>query len=565
MGKSAAVVAHFDVNDHLEDNFRTVLSCLGARFDHVILVSTSSLDDSELISIGNNILLIKRPNFGYDFYSYKVGLHHARELGCNQQILLVNSSFVVCDDEAFSETLSKLLNAGNEQDVVALTESLQFQWHLQSYLILLSSRTLQLGEFREFWDRVQPLNSKLEIILSYEIGLSRLITEHQLHATALFKPKFSERINAYSKWFRIITRNMGWLSWITAKPIHHLKEVNWTHFGAKYIAKEFGVIKTEVLRNNPHELDTNEILSNCTLTLHESIKKLLNNAQLHYSVESSGLSVLKAAAPSIPSIRFLRYGNSSSNGVRIAVVLHLFYADLLSEIVGYLRNIVEPFDIFVTTPFEADIPCILRQLSPLAHSVTVCHSENRGRDIGPFVALLRSRQLDQYTAVLKLHSKKSKYSENGSLWRNTLYQDLMRDSLTIQRIIKIFETNKIGLLGPHPFYLSHDDFWGANRNTVCRLLEKTYANESSRDISLGFFAGSMFWFTPAALSPLQELDESELSFEPESGMQDGTLAHALERAFCPIARSQGYITTSLELNGQEIESTDTHANKVPVL
>jgi rhamnosyltransferase len=75
----------------------------------------------------------------------------------------------------------------------------------------------------------------------------------------------------------------------------------------------------------------------------------------------------------------------------------------------------------------------------------------------------------------------------------------------------------------------------------------------------------MFWFAPPALRPLQTIAESELDFEPEAGLQDGTLAHALERLFCIMARKQGYRTTSLELNGAEIDGTATLENRVPVL
>jgi rhamnosyltransferase len=84
-------------------------------------------------------------------------------------------------------------------------------------------------------------------------------------------------------------------------------------------------------------------------------------------------------------------------------------------------------------------------------------------------------------------------------------------------------------------------------------------------IPLGFFAGSMFWFNPAALAPLHAIPQGHLAFEPEAGQQDGTLAHAFERIFCNIARSTGYVTTSLTLGGEEIDSTATDCNTVPVL
>ncbi len=75
----------------------------------------------------------------------------------------------------------------------------------------------------------------------------------------------------------------------------------------------------------------------------------------------------------------------------------------------------------------------------------------------------------------------------------------------------------------------------------------------------------MFWFAPDALKPLATVAEDQLAFEPEVGQQDGTLAHALERVFAPLARAQGFRTTSLDLKGAEIADTDTSGNRVPVL
>jgi rhamnosyltransferase len=248
------------------------------------------------------------------------------------------------------------------------------------------------------------------------------------------------------------------------------------------------------------------------------------------------------------------------------VVVHLYYYDLLEEILQSLRNIVEPFDLFITTPHEADVAKIVNTCSSLAASVTVRLSENKGRDIGPFMVLLLEGKLDGYLAILKLHSKKSTYSDLGGEWRKKLYDSLMGTSFLVRKVISYFETGAVGIIGPHDFYLSDEQFWGANRETVKCILIGADALNGREDPKLGFFAGSMFWFNPRALKALQSLPEGIIQFEAENGMQDGTIAHALERVFCPIARAAGYLTTSVPLKGGvEIDSTETERNRVPVL
>jgi rhamnosyltransferase len=119
------------------------------------------------------------------------------------------------------------------------------------------------------------------------------------------------------------------------------------------------------------------------------------------------------------------------------------------------------------------------------------------------------------------------------------------------------------MVGPKDYYLSDSAFWGANALRVREIMRA--AGDPTGGGALGFFAGTMFWFRPAALRALVELPESALAFESEEGRQDGTLAHALERAFAMMVRHAGYVTTSLELAGREIHYEQTLSNRVPVL
>jgi lipopolysaccharide biosynthesis protein len=564
MSKNAAVIAHFDANDRLDNNFKLVLLCIEQVFDVVVLVTTSDLSETETAQF-KKVITIKRPNIGYDFYSYRVGLSYIHEHIEVDNILLVNSSFVVVDTGTFTRMLGDLLSLSRERDVVGITESQQINWHLQSYLLLLGDKIHRSQWLRTFFENVQPLNSKLEVIINYEIGLSRALLANDVETLTLFKPNARQQLLADIRWMRVIIRASGWHCWLIGKPLRHRHEVNWTHFGAEEIARQFGFVKTEILRTNPHGVSTDFVARLSSPAVWASIQTLLGNSRCHYKAGQNGLTMLTSNHPPISTSHMATYGKARVKGVRVAVVVHLFYYDLLDEICSYLNGIVEPYDLYVTTPFEGDVHKIINRTSSIAESVTVWLIENRGRDIGPFISLFRSGLLDGYLAVLKLHSKKSKYSSLGGEWRKQLFGRVIGDSLTIRRTLQLFEEGDVGIVGPHQFYLSHDSFWGANYENVKRLLILTGHLEPDHEPKLGFFAGSMFWFTPKAIRYLKKIPEEILDFEPECGKQDGTLAHAIERVFCSVVKTAGYKVTSVSLAGVDISETDTQGNRVPVL
>ena len=55
--------------------------------------------------------------------------------------------------------------------------------------------------------------------------------------------------------------------------------------------------------------------------------------------------------------------------------------------------------------------------------------DNRGRDIGPFLALLERGRLDRYRYICKVHGKKSidggRQTYMGEMWRRRLLFDLL--------------------------------------------------------------------------------------------------------------------------------------------
>lgn len=221
-----------------------------------------------------------------------------------------------------------------------------------------------------------------------------------------------------------------------------------------------------------------------------------------------------------------------------AIILHLHYADLWGEIRGYLVNLGNQFDLFVSLSPQTDKSVMAQILDvyPQAHIVVL---ENRGRDIAPFIHLF-SGICDKYKYICKIHSKKSLHRQDGESWRQDLFAKLLGSKDQIAMIkAALDQSQDVGIIGPSGHLVSYTYYWGSNFHNVLDLAKKM--GLSSLDhMDFDFIAGSMFWFNPVALKPLLDIGLAQDDFEPEIGQTDGTLAHAIERAIPLAAFVAGY-------------------------
>jgi lipopolysaccharide biosynthesis protein len=550
---TAAVVAHFDLHNKIDPTFKVLIECLKLTCTKVVLVTTSKFDATE---IPKGITIIQRPNFGYDFYSYRVGIDEVKRQGGCDHLLLVNSSFFVLDSEKLNNTFLTIVKCLEDFSVVSLTASNQITWHFQSYLVGLRGEVLTTQWFENWREGIAPTDSKMDAILAYELGLSRAVIESGVAALAIFEPTPLEKTTAQASW-RARQRASG------ESTLND--DYNATHFNARPIAERYGIVKIELLRNNPHAFNLDWVEGMTSPASFRDISSYIARSREAYQATTNGLTALATKRGGIPSFRKISTGPLARKGVRVAVVVHLFYIELLDEICQYLKNIIEPFDLFITTPFEGFIPTIIDCCEPLAQTVMIAVLENRGRDMAPFIAIHRANLLDPYVAVLKLHSKKSGYSGKGGSWRNKLFDELCGNYKSVQKTISLLAGNNIGIVGPHDFYLKNEHFWGGNRAKVHRLLNAVGIKQRIDEIPLGFFGGSMFWFAPKAVKLLHDIPEDLLIFEDEDGQRDGTLAHAIERIFSNVATHSKFASTSIKLAGENIHDIASMTNTVPVL
>lgn len=231
-------------------------------------------------------------------------------------------------------------------------------------------------------------------------------------------------------------------------------------------------------------------------------------------------------------------GRSLTRSPSIAAVVHLHYEEVWPDFDSRLGRISLPFALIVTTSKESpELAKRIRFRFPDA-KIVVC--PNRGRDVGPFIQLLRAGYLDGYDLVCKVHGKRSVSlgvrAAFGEIWRRSILNDLLGSDALVQAIVNRFAIEPdLGLIGPARFRLpnqyrhTYKDTWGENESLTRDLAEQLGCPKGS--LKLDFFAGTMFWIRRELLDLLRILNLSVGSFPNEEGQLDGTLQHALERLF----------------------------------
>jgi lipopolysaccharide biosynthesis protein len=217
---------------------------------------------------------------------------------------------------------------------------------------------------------------------------------------------------------------------------------------------------------------------------------------------------------------------------RVAAVVHVYYANLLPEILRNLESIPVEFDLFVTNASGRAVSIDPDRIALMRH-VRVLDVANHGRDILPLVSLVNAGLLDPYELIVKVHTKESAWRAehdlggSGAAWRDELLGGLLGTSANVERILCAFaERPELGVITSDGSVLG-PEYWGDNQlttHTLMRRMELGF-NESK----LRFPAGSMYWIRGFLLQGLRALNLSAADFEKEAGQVNSTTAHALER------------------------------------
>ena len=272
---------------------------------------------------------------------------------------------------------------------------------------------------------------------------------------------------------------------------------------------------------------------------------LLRNTH-HYKVWQDAKLWAKKSAPTqsifMPIYETPFNGEYTEQPGKIAIQAHIFYLDLLEEMVAYCSNMPYKFDALISIVDESAAEKVSAAFEsiPNTENVFVRVVPNRGRDVAPFLVGFGDL-LPKYDFVAHIHSKKSLYTGEEQLnWRNYLFDALLGTPSRIGKIFKAFMDNAyVGVIYPRPAdNVPYAAFtWLSNREVGRQLLSRAQIEPNVTDY-FDFPAGTMFWARTRALSKILNAGLKFEDFPAEQGQNDGTIAHAFERSILLAARSE---------------------------
>lgn len=219
-----------------------------------------------------------------------------------------------------------------------------------------------------------------------------------------------------------------------------------------------------------------------------------------------------------------------ASSYRIAVLLHAYHPDRVSECIDYLRNIRAEFDLYVSTSLDPDHEALalLRKAYP---DLRLFFFPNVGADLGPFLELIST--FKPYELVLKIHTKRD-VEPWGDAWRRGLLKPILGSPELVDDILEAFRTNPKLVMACGADFFKHGE-----RNTIQASWERLEEIALQVDLSQhlprdwAFVAGTMFWIRPQPLLKLARMMCDSAGYSSEFA-RDGAIEHGLERA-CGLA------------------------------
>ena len=241
---------------------------------------------------------------------------------------------------------------------------------------------------------------------------------------------------------------------------------------------------------------------------------------------------------------------SFENKCIIAVQAHIYYEDLIDEIINKTNNIPVKFDLYlsiISKKMKKRIEDKIKNSNANKYEIKIV--KNKGRDVLPIITQMKFK-IKSYKYFCHIHTKKSRHDTFlGSNWRNYLFANLLGNKEITSEILMEFEKyHQLGFIFPEVYYeivkgINNYDstefpLHKPNIKYMNFILKKLFPGFSIGN-KLIFPTGNMFW---AKISAIHQIFKIKFynKFPKESNQTNETIMHAIERIWLYLVKLNGY-------------------------
>jgi rhamnosyltransferase len=283
-------MAHYDPEGTVRPHVRRQVEALAADIEDVVVVSTAALTDESRRWLTERVRLVERDNFGYDFYSYKVGLDSVPDLTAYDDVVVCNDSYVG-PLRSYARILDDM--ADRPADFWGLTKSQRISPHVQSFFVVFRPWTVDSQAFRRFWGEMEPLSDRQKVIFRYEIGMTRTLHKAGFASTSYFTETDDDNRMGRRRIRWWAARRDGLLPKSSAELalLRRRLKVTWNpSAGMADRALEDGrlpFVKLDTLRYDPYGLDAGRLLRLCEERFPEQfdgVRRTMADTERYYRI-----------------------------------------------------------------------------------------------------------------------------------------------------------------------------------------------------------------------------------------------------------------------------------------
>ena len=480
--------------------------------------------------------IIERDNSGFDVGAYKEAMSVAtwEKLSNYDELILMNYTIM-----GPIYPLQNMFDSMDERDIDFWGPTISHETdfdpfgtnpygylpdHIQTHFLTIRNSLLVSKEFRDYW-------RKMPFIETYQQSVGR----HESFFTKHFADMgYKWDVYANSEDYRELTYQP-----CLTMATEMIRDQKLPFFKRRSFMQDYTIVLSESVGQHGKMLydyidketdyDVNLILDN--LLRVENMADIKSNLQLNYILPKEYIV------------------NDDNPRKRIALIMHMYFPDLIGECLHYAKSMPSYADIYITTNEEEKKKLIEKAFSVLPNKVDIRVTPNRGRDVGPF--LVESREyLYEYDYICHTHDKKVgqlKPLTIGQSFSYRCFENVLATPEFVENIIDLFENNpRMGIIMPPP--TNHSEYfftlgleWGNNYKVTCELAQKLGVKVSMSDKKEPISPlGSVFWARTDALHKVFDYPWTYEELPEEPIDDDGTVLHAVERMYSFSAQHMGY-------------------------